>query len=69
MKLVTWDIKRAHVIQEAGRKQEFESALAEAEGADLKGGALDKACDRLMQIVSDTAHDLAEAGQYTRTPF
>ena len=51
------------MIQETGRKQEFEAALEEAESADLKGGALDKACCRLMQIVSDTAHDLAEAGQ------
>lgn len=50
-------------MQEAGKMDNFQAALEVAEKAELKGGALDEACSRLMQIVSDTAHDLAEAGE------
>lgn len=39
-------------MQEAGQSEQFQALLKDIEGASLEGGALDKACSQLQELVS-----------------
>lgn len=42
-------------MQAAGKEQEFQDLLSQTESAKLEGGALDKACAALQELVSSVA--------------
>ena len=39
-------------VQEGGHSKQFQALLKDIEGASLEGGALDKACNQLQELVS-----------------
>lgn len=39
-------------IQDAGKDKQFQALLKDIQEADLEGGALDKACNELQELVS-----------------